>query len=185
MKVWTPDAMFFVHGQAVPLAPRGRPSKDGPVDDWWATPQPDAGSYQTLVSYRWTEVPTFYHVADLGPTWVCITSQLEVSGLPVPRRNTTERERVLLYSRDGGRCGDGRKCDNGPVSLWDDADHIFGYAIGGPHEIWNMRLLCAPCNRSRGVEWPSQVSRLYRSLDDACRWGDHRVCDHIQTGLWQ
>jgi len=50
----------------------------------------------------------------------------------------------LLVARDGERCA---KCGatNGL-----EIDHIHPIAQHGPSEMWNLQLLCGPCNRTKG-----------------------------------
>ena len=57
--------------------------------------------------------------------------------------------RDAVYNRDGGRCAyvgsNGKRCD----STWDLEIHHDGtaFALGGEHDIKNLKLLCAAHNR--------------------------------------
>ena len=48
------------------------------------------------------------------------------------------------------------KCACCRVSIADGShlDHRIPLALGGPNEDWNMQLLCAPCNLSKGAKHP-------------------------------
>ena len=55
-----------------------------------------------------------------------------------------------VYERDGGRCTwegvTGRRCEGRDVEI----DHVEAYALGGGHEVGNLRLLCRAHNQEMG-----------------------------------
>jgi hypothetical protein len=65
----------------------------------------------------------------------------------------TDRSRYIpaaikhaVYLRDGGKC---RNCGSiGAIEI----DHITPYALGGTHDIRNLRLLCRSCNQRHAIE---------------------------------
>lgn len=68
-----------------------------------------------------------------------------------PHRNQpTKARKALVASRDGGRCV--RCGDDGA----DHIDHLYPKYRGGANQPWNLALLCAHCNLTKGhdiVPW--------------------------------
>jgi len=61
-----------------------------------------------------------------------------------------ECERFRILARDRFRCV---LCGASPAtdpSCVLHVDHIMPSSLGGPTERWNLRTLCASCNRGRG-----------------------------------
>lgn len=70
---------------------------------------------------------------------------------PIRRtRHVPAAVRRQVWQRDAGRCryvaADGHRCTE-TVGL--QLDHVHPYALGGPHTVENIRLLCGPHNRHR------------------------------------
>jgi 5-methylcytosine-specific restriction endonuclease McrA len=98
-------------------------------------------------------------------------------GSPKERREVSERERVVLYRRDGGVCSG---CQL-PVSLWDQVDHIIPVHAGGDSILANLQLMHPRCNNRKNGHIPNEVVREFANGDDACRQGVH--CYHHVDSL--
>jgi hypothetical protein len=80
------------------------------------------------------------------------------------QRSIIPRElRRLIWHRDGGRC---QICGAGRVQV--QLDHIVPWSAGGADSSSNLRLLCAPCNKTRSN---------YRTAGDAPAIPITRACD--------
>ena len=70
--------------------------------------------------------------------------QQEANGLP--RRAPIPRDvRLAVWERDGGRCVD---CGSDFELQY---DHVIPFSVGGATTVANLQLLCAGCNRDKGV----------------------------------
>lgn len=82
----------------------------------------------------------------------CLESErLETSArelrLKNQRKPITRRQQNTVFSRDGFKC---RACGSEPGADHLHIDHIVPISAGGPHEVSNMQVLCAPCNLTKG-----------------------------------
>jgi 5-methylcytosine-specific restriction endonuclease McrA len=59
-----------------------------------------------------------------------------------------------VYARDGGRC---RECGCEAPPDW-HLDHIVPVKLGGTHTWENVRVLCPPCNFSKGARLEGQIT---------------------------
>ena len=55
-----------------------------------------------------------------------------------------------LFTLQRGKCA----CCHVSIEDGNHLDHRIPVALGGPNEDWNMQLLCAPCNLSKGAKHP-------------------------------
>jgi 5-methylcytosine-specific restriction endonuclease McrA len=63
-----------------------------------------------------------------------------------PRREPVPREvRLAVWQRDGGRCVE---CASDFELQY---DHVIPFSMGGASSVENLQLLCADCNRAKGV----------------------------------
>ena len=62
-----------------------------------------------------------------------------------PRAHIGRAIRLAVFARDGGRCAD---CGSGFELQY---DHVIPLALGGGSGVDNLQLLCADCNRRKGV----------------------------------
>lgn len=75
----------------------------------------------------------------------------------VPRKDAqrefTNVQKVAIFRRDGGLCQLKIKC-NGDKVEWDNwhCDHRVPHSKGGPTNVANGQVACAPCNLSKGAE---------------------------------
>jgi hypothetical protein len=65
--------------------------------------------------------------------------------VPQSRAKIPTAVRRRVYERDGWRC---RECGS-PDDL--SLDHIYPWSKGGPDTEDNLRVLCVPCNSSKGA----------------------------------
>lgn len=86
-----------------------------------------------------------HRVGFVYDTAICpVTSEWFV---PVPRSRYIRSEvRERLLAVDGCFCIECLSTDRLEV------DHIFPYSLGGPSELWNLQVLCGPCNRRKGAD---------------------------------
>lgn len=61
------------------------------------------------------------------------------------RRKIPQRVREAVYLRDGFACVECGDADD--LTL----DHIHPWSLGGPDTVENLRVLCRPCNSSKGA----------------------------------
>jgi 5-methylcytosine-specific restriction endonuclease McrA len=61
----------------------------------------------------------------------------------------------LLFKLQRGKCA----CCGVSIADGNHLDHRIPVALGGPNEDWNMQLLCAPCNLSKGAKHPVDFMR--------------------------
>lgn len=54
--------------------------------------------------------------------------------------------RTAVYERDGHRCVKCKATED--LTL----DHIYPWSLGGPDTVDNLRVLCRPCNSSKGAK---------------------------------
>jgi 5-methylcytosine-specific restriction endonuclease McrA len=65
---------------------------------------------------------------------------------PKPSRPAIPAQvRVAVFARDGRACVECRAGHD--LTL----DHIFPWSLGGPDTVENLRVLCRPCNSSKGA----------------------------------
>jgi hypothetical protein len=70
----------------------------------------------------------------------------EATDAGAPRRRPLARAaRLAVFERDGGRCVE---CGSRFELQY---DHVIPLALGGATTVENIQLLCAPCNRHKGV----------------------------------
>ena len=55
-----------------------------------------------------------------------------------------------LFKIQRGKCA----CCGVSIEDGNHMDHVIPVALGGPNEDWNIQLLCAPCNLSKGAKHP-------------------------------
>ena len=67
------------------------------------------------------------------------------SGNLVRTRRLRKSARKMVIARDGGRC---QLCGS---TEWLQVDHIVRYIDGGTDDPENLRTLCEPCHRERGL----------------------------------
>lgn len=60
----------------------------------------------------------------------------------------TERQRMALHRRAGGRC----EICGCHIGSDFHADHVIPHAYGGPTEVWNGQALCPNCNLSKSMK---------------------------------
>lgn len=65
------------------------------------------------------------------------------------RGRNVEKSQALKEGR-WRKCGPGDYCQYCGAIENLEADHIWPRSMGGPFELWNMQVLCAPCNRRKG-----------------------------------
>lgn len=93
------------------------------------------------------------------------------------RSANPETRRIISNNRRARKCANGGrlspglaeklfrlqrgKCACCRVSIADGShlDHRIPLALEGPNEDWNMQLLCAPCNLSKGAKHPNDFMR--------------------------
>jgi hypothetical protein len=61
------------------------------------------------------------------------------------RRKIPDAVRALVYERDEQRCVECGSTED--LTL----DHIHPWSLGGPDTVANLRVLCRPCNSSKGA----------------------------------
>lgn len=79
-----------------------------------------------------------------------------------PERPPRHRAEIVatLARRDGGHC---RGCGHAPDDATDlEVDHVMPRALGGPHVMSNLQLLCGPCNRRKSAKHPIRWEREIR-----------------------
>lgn len=104
--------------------------------------------------------------------WAAANSEKRKASIAKWRSSNPEARRIQEHNRrarkraNGGRLSPGivekllnlqrGKCACCHVSIADGnhLDHRIPVALGGPNEDWNMQLLCAPCNLSKGAKHP-------------------------------
>ena len=92
-------------------------------------------------------------------------------------RILTDRERVVVYSRDQGVC---YLCQE-TVLVGDEVDHIGSIHSGGVERLWNLAIVHRRCNRSKSAKSPGAVVHLFQSPDEevANEW----AADQMGFGL--
>ena len=68
---------------------------------------------------------------------------------PTPKQRRPEipaQVRRAVFARDGRACVECFSADD--LTL----DHIFPWSLGGPDSAENLRVLCRPCNSSKGAQ---------------------------------
>ncbi len=83
-------------------------------------------------------------IADNGNSWT-ILGEGRLWRFAIPARSKIPLDvRAEVYERDENTCQICRTTEN--LSL----DHILPWSKGGRHTVDNLRVLCRPCNSSRG-----------------------------------
>ncbi len=75
--------------------------------------------------------------------------------VPNPTRHIPSWVKAEVWERSGGLCQECDKTvDRGEIHF----DHFVPFSRGGPSTVENLRVLCAPCNLSKGAKMPPRAS---------------------------
>lgn len=83
-------------------------------------------------------------------------SRLAVAN-PVKRKTMPKSLKNELYVRQEGKCA---RCKEQFTIHQLTDDHTVSLAQGGKNSKWNRRLVCGPCNSSKGANSPVTESKL-------------------------
>lgn len=74
--------------------------------------------------------------------------------VPNPTRHVPSSVKAEVWQRDGGICQQcGRRVDRTEIHF----DHHVPFSRGGQSTVENLRVLCAPCNLSKGAKMPPRA----------------------------
>lgn len=77
--------------------------------------------------------------------------------MPVNMRQFTRKEILERLKIQDGLCNGCGKMVNKKTMR---GDHILPWSKGGPTEIWNLQVLCSPCNHAKSDMFPVQWAML-------------------------
>lgn len=89
------------------------------------------------------------------PSGVVNADSISAIFVPNPTRHIPSSIKAAVWEQSGGICREcSREVDRGDIHF----DHFVPFSRGGPSTVENLRVLCAPCNLSKGAKMPPRAS---------------------------
>lgn len=110
----------------------------------WTIPADIARAYGTGAQLRRLLATGLIHIEATGGFRLC-TDLFKVHR-DEPRATIPDRIRAAVLARDGHRCVQCAATED--LTL----DHIWPWSLGGLDTVENLRVLCRPCNSSKGAK---------------------------------